>query len=133
MEPAAPPPRRATAGTPSSSDASFKPRGAAWNPGVLGVAGLGSAAAAVVLGLTATAALTALKHFRDGTGFNFLPCLRLASFPRSFTQAVDLIGALAFGVVLGVAVPALRACRCAGRDRPRTFRTADAAPRTAGP
>ncbi|MBS1148324.1 MAG: major facilitator superfamily 1 transporter [Myxococcaceae bacterium] len=92
------------------------PRGLPWTRGVLAGAGLASCASSVGLGLGASAALTALRHFKDGKGFDFGPTLQIATHPQSFTQAVDLIGAVAFGLVIGVAVPAY----LAARGRPAT-------------
>ena len=62
-------------------------------------------------GLCATVALTALRHFKDGKGFDFGPTLQVAIAPQTFSQAVDLIGAVAFAGVLAVAVPAYLAAR----------------------
>ncbi len=100
----------------SGEEAVTLPRGAPWSSQVLAGAGLSSAVLSTALGVAGAVALTSLKHLKAGQGFDYLPTLKVALFPQSFFQAVDLIGAIAFGLVLGAAVPAYLAAR--GRPGP---------------
>ncbi len=100
----------------SGEESVVLPRGLPWSRQVLAAAGLSTLLISVVLGLCASVALTALRHFKDGKGFDFASTLQIATHPQGFAQAVDLIGAIAFGLVIAVAVPAY----LAARGRPHT-------------
>ncbi len=95
----------------SGEESVLLPRGLPWSRAVLAFWAALTLLVSVGLGLCASAALTALRHFKDGKGFDFSATLQVAIAPSSFNQAVDLIGAIAFGLVLGVAVPAYLAAR----------------------
>ncbi len=95
----------------SGDESVVLPRGAPWNRRVLIASAVGTLTVCVTLGLCASAALTALKHFKQGKGFDFSAALQVATHPQNFGQAVDLIGAIAFGLVACVAVPAYLAAR----------------------
>lgn len=94
----------------SGEEAQELPRGAPWAVSVLVGSGLAAAAASVGVGLVASASMAALKLVRTGKTLTHLS-LAGAPFPFGFLKGVDLIGALAFGVVLGLAVPAYLAAR----------------------
>jgi PAT family beta-lactamase induction signal transducer AmpG len=95
----------------SGEEAVVLPRGAAWGGASLGLAGTAGLIGGGAFALLGAAALTSLKHLKAGKGFDYLPTLWVAIFPASFLQAVDLIGAVVFGLVLAVAVPAYLAAR----------------------
>ena len=94
----------------SGEEAIELPRGAPWGGQVLVLAGLGSALACGALALMVSGAMTALKSVRTGKTLVHLG-LQTADFPLGFLKPVDLVGALAFALVLGVAVPAYLAAR----------------------
>jgi PAT family beta-lactamase induction signal transducer AmpG len=86
----------------SGEESVVLPRGLPWSRQVLIGSACGTFVGSVALGLAASAALTALRGFKDGKGFHFW---------AGFAQPVDLIGAIAFGLVISVAVPAFLAAR----------------------
>jgi PAT family beta-lactamase induction signal transducer AmpG len=83
--------------------------GALWARGLLAFAGC------TLLGLAAAAALAAIKAARDGGGVDVVTALVATVTPARLADAVDLIGALLFGAVAGLAVAATLAAR---RRRP---------------
>jgi hypothetical protein len=89
------------------------PRGAPYPTGTLVGAGLGAALVCGLAGLAASATMVALKLARTGKTAAHL-ALAGADFPFGFLKPVDFVGAAAFALVLGVAVPAYLAAR--GRD-----------------
>ncbi len=95
----------------SGEEAVTLPRGEPYPTQTLIAAGVATVVASAAFGLCASVGLTALRHFKDGKGFDFGAVLGVALNPQTFAQAVDAIGAVAFGLVLGVAAPAYLAAR----------------------
>lgn len=94
----------------SGEEAVVLPRGAPYDKGTLVAAGAATAALCVLIGLAASASMVALKLLRTGKTLSRLS-LSGADFPLGLLKPVDLVGALAFALVLGVAVPAYMAAR----------------------
>ena len=95
----------------SGEEAVVLPRGVSWPTATLASAGIGSLLLGTGLGLAGSVTLTALKHLRAGKGFDFTPSLQVALMPQTIPQSVDLVAALTFGVVIGIALPAWLAAR----------------------
>ena len=81
------------------------PKSTLWGAGI--VAWLTGAAIAVTL----SSLMTAVKHARAGTGFDFGDVLRATLVPTTGADAVGLGGALVFGLLFGVATAAYLAAR----------------------
>ncbi len=81
------------------------PTSALWLRGVLfGLAG-------TLTGIQGAALLTALKAYRETKVFAFGDALLATVLPGKPAEAIDLVGASLFGVLVGVAVAATMAAR----------------------
>ncbi|MBL8922366.1 MAG: MFS transporter [Myxococcaceae bacterium] len=98
--------------TPLSADEQVAiPRGAAWDRRTLWVRGGVAAVLAFSLGLAGAATLTALKAWRETKRFELLSALELTLTPARLADAIDLVGASLFGLLVGVAVAATLVAR----------------------
>jgi PAT family beta-lactamase induction signal transducer AmpG len=91
-------------------------RGEPWSPASLWSRGAAAAIGATALGLLGAALLTALKIWRETKQFSLGPALEATVLPGRLADAMDLVGAVLFGVLVGLAV----AATMAARGRPRT-------------
>jgi MFS family permease len=87
------------------------PPGPPWPAAFLWLTGVGVTLAGGGAALSTSALLTAVKHYRDHKPFDFVDSLLVAALPRSAANAVDLISAVAFGLVVGLGTAAFLAAR----------------------
>ena len=82
-----------------------------WPSRALWAAGLTSAFIALAAGVLADAGLNALRAVKENEPFDFGSAVFKVLHPASVVDAVDLIGAVLFGLLSGLAVAAYRAAR----------------------
>ncbi|MFT3837208.1 MAG: MFS transporter [Myxococcaceae bacterium] len=87
------------------------PPGPPWPRALLWLSGIGITLAGGAAALSMSALLTAVKHYRDHKPFDFVDSLLLAALPKSASTAIDLISAVAFGLVVGLGTAAFLAAR----------------------
>ncbi len=87
------------------------PPGPPWPKAVLWLSGLGVTVAGTAAGLSGSALLAAVKHWRAKQAFDFAASLVQIALPKNASGAVDLISAVAFGLVVGLGTSAFLAAR----------------------
>ncbi len=87
------------------------PPGPPWPASVIWLAGVGVTLLGCAAGLTGSALMTAVKHARAKGPFDFIESLRAIALPQTAAGAVDLISAVAFGLVVGLGTAAFLAAR----------------------
>ncbi|MDX2013776.1 MAG: MFS transporter [Myxococcaceae bacterium] len=95
----------------AASEAERARPGAPLTTGALWATGLVTFGVATLGGLVGAAVLSALKAFRETKVFDPLTAFLTSVTPARPAEAIDLVGAVLFGVVTGLAVAATRAAR----------------------
>jgi MFS family permease len=87
------------------------PPGPPWPTRVIWLSGVAVTLAGSAAGLGGSALMTAVKHLRAKGPFDFTDSLLSIALPRSAGGTVDLISAVAFGLVVGLGTAAFLAAR----------------------
>lgn len=103
---------------PGAPEASLA-RGDDWPAAVLWRRGALAAAIAASLGIAGASALSALKAWREHQPFDLPAAVVATVTPARLADAIDLLGAIAFGVLVGLAF----AATLAARGQPRAARS----------
>ncbi|MBM4783209.1 MAG: AmpG family muropeptide MFS transporter [Archangiaceae bacterium] len=100
----------------SGDDAKPIERGEPWEAKTLWARGGASALFAIILGIVGAASLTALKTWRETKQFDLGAAIISTVTPAKLADSLDLIGAILFGGLVGLAV----AATLAARGKPRS-------------
>jgi MFS transporter, PAT family, beta-lactamase induction signal transducer AmpG len=85
--------------------------GLPWETSALWQRGALAASLATIVGLTGASLLTALKVWRETKTFDIATALVGTVWPQAPSEAIDLVGSLLFGVLIGLALAATLAAR----------------------
>lgn len=95
----------------SADDVKPIERGPPWAPAVLWRRGLGASLLATVVAVVGASTLTALKAWRETKHFDLATAVWATVAPRAPAEAIDLVGSVLFGLIIGLAVAATLAAR----------------------
>lgn len=87
------------------------PPGEPWPRRTLALVAGASTIAGTAVGVLASSTLAALKHVREGRGFDLRPMLEAVLRPPNLAGAMSLLGSVAFGGLVGMAIAAGMAAR----------------------